>query len=70
MLPCFEGVTNADDSQYVPTNCWKDLYQAICEAERFIYITGNGAHEHMISFQTIFIMSDFAALRHTIYAFL
>ena len=41
MLPCFEGVTNADDSQYEPTNCWKDLYQAIDEAERFIYITGN-----------------------------
>jgi len=40
MLPCFEGVTNADDSQYEPTNCWKDLFQAIQEAERFIYITG------------------------------
>lgn len=40
MLPCFEGVTNADGSQYEPTNCWKDLYKHICEAEKFIYITG------------------------------
>ena len=56
MLPCFEGVTHADGSQYEPTNCWKDLYKHICEAERFIYITGKCMcclHIHVLGGESI-----------------
>ena len=39
-LPQFDGVTEPDGSPYVPTRCWFDIYGAICNAEKFIYITG------------------------------
>ena len=29
-----------DGSPYVPTRCWKDLYESIRDAQKFIYITG------------------------------
>jgi len=39
-LPQFEGVTNPDQSQYEPTRAWRDLYECIKNAQKFIYITG------------------------------
>jgi len=39
-MPCFEGLTNPDGSEYVPTRCWRDLFDTISAAEKFIYITG------------------------------
>lgn len=39
-LPQFEGVTHADGSQYVATRAWRDLYDCLKEAQKFIYITG------------------------------
>lgn len=36
----FENVTFPDGSPYQATTCWKDLYQAINNAQKFIYITG------------------------------
>ena len=41
-LPQFEGVTEPDGSPYSTTRCWFDIYRAICNAEKFIYITGRG----------------------------
>ena len=35
-----EGVTFPDGSPYQPTRCWYDLYQALENAQKFIYITG------------------------------
>ncbi len=35
-----EGVTCADGSPYAATTAWKDLFQAIQDAQKFIYITG------------------------------
>ena len=39
-MPCFEGLKNPDGSEYVPTRCWRDLFDTISAAEKFIYITG------------------------------
>ena len=39
-LPVFEGVTFPDGSPYQPARCWYDIYQAIKDAEKFIYIAG------------------------------
>ena len=36
----FEGVLYPDGSQYVPTRAWFDLFNAINNAEKFIYVTG------------------------------
>ena len=38
--PLFDKITHADGSSYQPTNCFKDIYQAIRDAKRIIYITG------------------------------
>ena len=35
-----EGVAFPDGSPYQPTRCWYDLYQALENAQKFIYITG------------------------------
>ena len=40
-LPVFDGVTSPTGDQYVPHCAWRDLYDAICQAQKFIYITGN-----------------------------
>ena len=39
-LPQFDGVTNPDESQYEATRAWRDLYECIKNAQKFIYITG------------------------------
>ena len=39
-LPQFDGVTNPDESQYEPTRAWRDMYECIKNAQKFIYITG------------------------------
>ena len=39
-LDVFDGIENTDGTQYKSTRCWRDLFQAINEAERLIYITG------------------------------
>jgi len=39
-LPVFQGVLNPDGSEYVPPRLWKDTYDAICNAEKLIYIVG------------------------------
>ena len=39
-LPQFDGVSNPDGSQYQATRCWRDLYEHIKNAQKFIYITG------------------------------
>ena len=33
-------MTEPDGSAYTATRCWRDLYDAIDQAEKFIYITG------------------------------
>jgi len=40
MSKTFNGVTNPVGSQYVPSRCWRDIFEALRDAERFIYITG------------------------------
>jgi len=39
-LPCFNGVTQPDGSEYKPTRLWIDLFHAINNAKKLIYITG------------------------------
>ena len=39
-LPQLEGVLHPDGSPYDPTTAWKDLYNALRAAKKFIYITG------------------------------
>jgi len=39
-LPCFQGVTQPDGSDYLPTRLWIDLFNAINGATKLIYITG------------------------------
>jgi len=39
-LPQFDGMSFPDGSQYEPTRCWKDLFETIRDAQKFIYITG------------------------------
>ena len=39
-LPQFEGVVHPDGSPYAATRCWRDLFDAIKAAQKFIYITG------------------------------
>ena len=39
-LPQFEGLCNTDGSSYEATRAWKDLYDCIKNAQKFIYITG------------------------------
>ena len=39
-LPVFDGLCHPDGSSYVATNAWKDLYDSITNAQKFIYITG------------------------------
>ena len=36
----FDGVLHPDGTQYVPTRAWRDLFNAINNAQKFIYITG------------------------------
>ena len=31
---------NPDGSPYIPTRCWRDLFDTIQQAQKFIYITG------------------------------
>ena len=39
-LPQFDGIMEPDGSPYVPNRCWIDIYNAISNAEKFVYITG------------------------------
>ena len=39
-LPVFAGIENTSGEQYIPTRCWRDLFQAINQAQQIIYITG------------------------------
>ena len=39
-LPQLKGVLNPDGSQYKGTRAWKDIYDSIKNAKKFIYITG------------------------------
>ena len=39
-LPVFDGLCHPNGSSYVATNAWKDLYDCITNAQKFIYITG------------------------------
>ena len=39
-LPQFDGVPNPDGSQYQATRAWRDMYEHIKNAQKFIYITG------------------------------
>jgi len=39
-MDIFNGVTEADGSQYTPTRLWIDLFRALDSAEKLIYITG------------------------------
>ena len=39
-LPQFDGVMNPDESPYQATRAWRDLYESIKNAQKFIYITG------------------------------
>ncbi|XP_063869848.1 uncharacterized protein LOC135105560 isoform X3 [Scylla paramamosain] len=39
-IPFFEGVPTATGEPYEPPCAWKDLYYALTNAQRFIYITG------------------------------
>lgn len=39
-LPWFEGIECPDGSPYIATRHWVDLYNAIKNAQKFIYITG------------------------------
>ena len=39
-LPQFDGVSNPDGSQYQSTRAWRDLYDCLKNAKKFIYITG------------------------------
>jgi phospholipase D1/2 len=39
-LPVFEGVLEPDGRQYETTRCWLDMFTAINNAERFVYVTG------------------------------
>lgn len=36
----FEGLSTAAGDPYVPTRAWRDLYDALEAAKRFIYVTG------------------------------
>ena len=36
----FDGVLHPDGTQYVPPRAWRDLFNAIENAQKFIYITG------------------------------
>ena len=46
-LPQLESVLHPDGSAYVPTTCWKDLFNALKSAEKFIYITGWSVYTNM-----------------------
>ena len=39
-LPQFDGVSNPDGSQYQSTRAWRDLYDCLKNAQKFIYVTG------------------------------
>ena len=39
-LQQFDGLYHPDGSQYVATRAWKDMYDCIKNAQKFIYITG------------------------------
>ena len=39
-LPQLDGVCHPDESPYEATRAWRDLYDSIKQAEKFIYITG------------------------------
>ena len=43
-LPQFEGVSHPDGSPYEATRAWRDLYEVIKNAQKFIYITGWSVH--------------------------
>ena len=38
--PLFDEITYEDGSSYQATNCWRDIYQALCDAQKVIYLTG------------------------------
>ena len=39
-LPQFESLTHPDGSPYDATRAWKDMFEAIKNAQKFIYVTG------------------------------
>ena len=39
-LEVFQGVTEPDESPYVPTRLWLDLYHSLNSAQKLIYVTG------------------------------
>ena len=39
-LPQFDGLCHPDGSSYEATSAWRDLYECIQNAQKFIYITG------------------------------
>ena len=39
-LPVFDGVEEPDGSPYQATRCWMDIYQAISNAQKLVYVTG------------------------------
>jgi len=40
LLPCFQGVECPDGSPYTPPRLWRDLYDSIQAAQKFLYIAG------------------------------
>ena len=38
--PLFDEIAYDDGSTYEPTNCWKDIYRSLREAQKVIYMTG------------------------------
>lgn len=39
-LPVFQGVLNPDQSEYIPSRCWRDIYDVVSAAEKLIYVVG------------------------------
>ena len=39
-LPIFDGLLSPDGSQYTPSRLWRDIFDSILAAEKFIYIAG------------------------------
>lgn len=38
--PLYDSITLFDGSAYEPTHAYQDIYEAICNAQHFVYITG------------------------------
>jgi len=39
-LPVFEGVCEPDGSPFIANRCWLDIFKAMCNAQKLIYVTG------------------------------